>query len=88
MTRGVICTPHKKKSYKNPNQKFVECCVKAPIRQVFLQASLFIVQLGTRCLKTPPWTFFIKNQLQTDAFEAFVKSLPSVSSNSSLSTAT
>ena len=35
MTRGVICTPHLKKSYKNPNQKFVECCVKAPIRQVF-----------------------------------------------------
>ena len=49
--------------------------------------TLFIVLFSTRCLKTPSWTFFIKNQPQTYAFEAFAKSLSRVPSTSSLSTA-
>ena len=32
----------------------------APIRQVLLQASPFIVKFSTRCLKTSSWTSFIK----------------------------
>ena len=58
--------------------------MKTPIRHVLLQASLFIVQFSTRCLKIPSQTFFIKNQPQTDASEAFVKSHSRVSSTSSL----
>ena len=77
-----------KTSPKKPNQKWIKCCMKAPIRQALLQKSLFIVQFRTRCLKTPSWTFFIKNQLQADAFEALAKSLLSVPSTRSLSTAT
>ena len=45
--------------------------MKTPIKKVLLQTSLFIVQFSTRCLKLPSWTFFIKNQPKTDAFEAF-----------------
>ena len=77
-----------KKSPKKPNQKWVKCCVKAPIRQAVLQISLFIVQFSTRCWKTPSWIFLVKNQPQTEASEALVKSLLSVPSASSLSTAT
>ena len=36
--------------------------MKAPIRQVFLKACLFIVQFSTRCLKTLSWTFFMDAQ--------------------------
>ena len=79
---------HLKKSTKKPNEKCVKCCMKAPIRQVYLQASLFILQLSTRCLKTLWWTYVIKNQLQTVRFEAFVISLSSVPTTSSLITAT
>ena len=71
-----------------PNQKWVKCCMKTPIKQILLQTALFIVQFSTRCLKIPSWTFFIKNQSKTDAFEAFVKSSSRVPSTSSLSTAT
>ena len=74
MTRGVILHCPPKKSPKKPNQKWVKCCMKTPIKQVLLQTSLFIVQFSTRCLNIPSWTFFIKNQLKTDAFEAFGKS--------------
>ena len=55
--------------------------MKGPIRQAYLQTSLFILQFSTRCLKTPSWTYVIKYQLQTDAFQAFVKSLSSVPAN-------
>ena len=83
-----ICTPPPKKSPKKPNQKWAKCCMKATIRQVFLKTSLFIVHFSKRYLKTSSWTYFMKNQLQINAFVAFVKSLSSVLSTSSLSTAT
>ena len=52
----------------------------------FLKTSLFMVHFSKRYLKTPWWTFLMKNQPQTDAFVAFVKSLPSVPSTSFLLT--
>ena len=55
-----FCTPHLKKSPKKPNQNWVKCFMKTPIRQILLQTSLFIVQFSTRCLKTRSWTFFYK----------------------------
>ena len=79
--------PKPKKSPKKPSQKWTKCCMKAPIRQFILKTSLFIVHFSKRYLKTPSWTFFMKNQLQTDAFVAFVKSLSSFLSTSSSSTA-
>ena len=85
MTGDTILSP------KKPNQKWAKCCMKARIRQVFLKTSLFIVHFSKRCkryLKTPSWTFFMKNQFQTDAFVAFVKPLSSVLSTSSMTTAT
>ena len=53
--------PNLKNSPKKPNQKWFKCCMKAPIRQVLLQTSLFIVlQFSTRYLKSPAWTFLWK----------------------------
>ena len=47
--------------------------MKAPIRQVLLETSLFIVQLSKRYLKTTSWTFNEKSapNFQTDAFQVF-----------------
>ena len=81
-------TPPPKKSLKNLNQKWVKCCMKAPIRQVLLKTSLFVVHFSKRYLKALWWTFLMKNQLQTDVFMVFAKSLSSVLSISSLSTVT
>ena len=58
--------------------------MKTPVKKVLLQISLFIVQFSRRCLKTPSWTSFIKNQPPTDVFEAFVNSLSRVPSFSFL----
>ena len=82
-----FCTPPPKKDPYKTQQKWVKCCMKAPIRHALLQTSQFIVQLSTRRLKTPSWTFFV-NHLQMDGFLAIMKSLPSVPSTSCLSTAT
>ena len=57
--------------------------MNAPVKQVLLQVSLFIVRFRARCLKTPSWTSVISNQPKKDAFEAFVKSLSKVPSTSS-----
>ena len=46
-----------KKNLKNPNKKWVKCCMKAPVRQVLLKTSLFEVHSSKRYLKTPWWTF-------------------------------
>ena len=51
---------------------------------LFADIPVYTVKSSKKGLKTTSWTFFIKNQPQTDAFEAFVKSL----STSSVSTAT
>ena len=40
------------KSPEKPNQKWVQCCMKAPISQVLLQTSLLIVQFSKTYLKT------------------------------------
>ena len=81
-------TPSPQKDPKNPNQKLGRCYMKAPIRQALLKASLFIVHFSKRYLKTSWSIFFMKNQLQTDVFVAFVKPLSSVLLTSSLSTTT
>ena len=62
--------------------------MKASIRQALLEVFLLIVQFSNRYVNTLSWTFFMKNQLRTEAFVAFVKSLSSGSSASSLSIAT
>ena len=71
-------TPSPQKGPKNPNQKLGKCYMKAPIRQALLKTSLFIVHFSKRYLKTSWSIFFMKNQLQTDVFVAFVKSLSSI----------
>ena len=50
MINGKVqfCTPPPKKSSKNPNQKWAKYRMKAPIRQVLLQASLFVVHFSKR----------------------------------------
>ena len=50
------CTSPSKKSPEKPNQKWVQCCMKAPISQVLLQTSLLIVQFSK--------TFFLCNLFQ------------------------
>ena len=77
MTEDATLHTTPKKSPKNPNQKYVKCCMKGSIRQVLLQTSL--VQFSTTCLKIQP---------NTEAFEGFVKSVSSVPSTSFFSTAT
>ena len=86
MTEDATLHTTPKKSPKNPNQKYVKCCMKGSIRQILLQTSL--VQFSTTCLKMPFMEFFIKIQPNTEAFEGFVKSVSSVPSTSSLSKAT
>ena len=49
--------PPPKKSLKNPNQKWVKCCMKATITQVLLKISLCSVHFSKRYLKKPWWTF-------------------------------
>ena len=46
-------TPTSKKSLKKSNQKWFKCSMKAPIRQVLLHTSLFIVQFRKIYLKNP-----------------------------------
>ena len=73
LSKVQFCCSTSKRSPKKPRQKSVKCCMKAPIRQGFLQTSLFIVKDT------------LKSQLQTDAFISLLKSLSSVPSTSSLS---
>ena len=80
-----FCTLTSKKSLRKSKQKLVKCWMKAPIRQVLLHTSMFILQFSKRSFKNPLQTDY---QLQTDACVTFVKSLSSVPSTSSLSTTT
>ena len=60
--------------------------MKARIRQVLLKTSLLIAHFSKKIRENIFMDFFMKNQLQTDAFVAFVISLSGVLSTSSLST--
>ena len=85
----IMASQHKEWNQKIKSfqvQRWAKCCMKAPISQVLLKTFLFKVYFSKRYLKTPWWTFLMKNQPQTDAFVAFVKSLPSVPSTSFLLT--
>ena len=44
--------PYVKKIPKKPNQKWIKCCMKAPIRYVLSQASLLMAQFSKRYMKT------------------------------------
>ena len=57
--RSMSLTLHSqtKNSPKKPNQKWAKCCMRAPIRQVFLKSSLFIVHFSKIYLKTSSWNF-------------------------------
>ena len=81
-TRGCNFALPIKKALKSPTKNGLSAVWR------HLSTSLLVLQFGKRHLKTPSWTFLIKNWLQTDAFVAFVKSLSSVPLTSSLSTAT
>ena len=82
-----LCTPTSKKNLKKSNQKWVKCWMKAPIRQVLLHTSLFLVQFSKIYFRILYELFLIRNQLQTDACVAFVNSLSIVPPISSLNTA-